>query len=247
MINRSWKLLVVLLVCAVNAVGAGDPVSSKARKADEIVNKHVEAIGGLKNIEALRTLSAKGRLEQGTLELPFTLWMKRPNKSRVDIGPMGKLAVVAYNGKTVWWVNRLLGIAEPTEMPEEYAKAVLRWTDFESPLVGYKSKGHQIEYEGEEKTDSGVLYKIKLTLSSGDVWHVYIDGTTYLEAKRTFQQTYGGRSKEVATWFRGYAVVNGVSVYRVIEGEGLDGTPYTMTFLSFEGNVPVDDARFEKQ
>ncbi len=246
MIMRSWRLLVLLLFCAVNGVGSNDPAASKALEADEIVKKHVEAIGGSKNIGALETLHAKGRLEQGGIELPFSLWMKRPNKSRVDVGPMGQVAIVGYNGKTVWWVNRLLGITEPTQMPEEYAKVVLRWTDFESPLVDYEKKGHRVEYEGEEKVEAGALHKIKLTLSIGDVWHVYIDGNTYLEVKRTFQQTYGGQSKEVTTWFRGYALVNGVNVYRVIEGEGLDGTPYTMTFLTFEANTPVGDARFEK-
>ena len=245
-IVRVWPLLILLILCAVNAAGVDSPASSEARKADEIIKKHIEAVGGMKNIKALKTLVAKGLLGQGAVELPFTVTMKRPNKSRVDVGPMGQVAVVGHNGKTVWWMNRLLGINERTEMPGEYAKAVLRWTDFESPLVDYEKKGHRVEYEGEEKTESGILHKIKLTLSGGDVWRLYIDGKTFLETKRTFQQEYGGQSKEVTTWFRGYTLVNGVKVYRVIEGEGLDGTPYTMTFISFEANTPVDDSRFEK-
>jgi len=248
MINRLWQApaVAILLLLTGNPVSAGDPSLPKATKADEIIGKHVEAIGGLEKIRAIKTLRVEGRLEQQGIELPFTIWMKRPNRSRMDIDFKIGMIVQSYNGKKAWWVNPLLGITEPREMPEEFAAPMRRWTDFEGPLVDYAGKGHSAEYVGEEKTESGVVHKIKLTLADRDVWHVYIDANTNLEVKRTFPQTYGGETKEMTTWFRGYTTVDGVRIYRVIQGDGPDGTPYTMTFDRFEANAEIDDARFEK-
>jgi len=246
--SRFWRTLAVVVLVSLSAtsVSAGEPMSPKARKADEIIGKHIEAIGGLEKIKAIKTLRVEGRLEQQGIELPFTIWMKRPNRSRMDIDFKGGMIVQGYNGKEAWWVNPLLGITEPREMPEEFAAPMRRWTDFEGPLVDYAKKGYSAEYVGEEKADSGAVHKIRLTLSGGDVWHVYIDANTNLEVKRAFPQTYGGETKEITTWFRGYTTVDGVKIYRVIQGDGPDGTPYTMTFDRFEANAEIDDARFEK-
>lgn len=248
MTPTSWRLLVAgaLVLCVAGSGVARRSVSPKQRKADEIIRKHVEAIGGIEKIKALRSLRAEGILKQSGLELPFILWMKRPNKSRMDVEFHGLKFVQAFDGRIAWWVNPLLGAPEPAEMPEEYARPMLRWTDFEGPLVDYHQKRHRAEYEGEEQTAAGGVHKIRLALFGGDVWRVYIDARTHLEVKRTWQRTFGGRTKEVTTWIRGYATVNGVSVYSLVEGEGLDGSPYAMMFRSFEANPEIDDARFAK-
>jgi len=248
MIIRLWRalIIVVLLSVAGNAVSAGEKASPAARKADEIIAKHVEAIGGLEKVRAIKTLRAEGRLEQQGIELPFTLWMKRPNRSRMDVDLKFGMIVQSYNGKEAWWVNPLLGITEPSAMPEEFAGPMRRWTDFEGPLVDYKAKGHRAEYVGEEKSDSLTVHKIKLTLADGEVWHMYIDAHTNLEVKRVFPQTYGGETKKMTTWFRGYTTVDGVKIFRVVQGDGPDGNPFTMTLDTFEANVQIDDARFEK-
>ncbi len=244
-LRRLLAVTVFFALCA-GAGRAGEAVSPKARKADEIIRKHVQAVGGLDKIRAIRTLLVSGHLAQQGLDLPFTIRMKRPNKSRMDVDLKVQSIIQAYNGRSAWWVNPLLGIASPAKMPDEIAKMVTRWTDFEGPLVGYAEKGHTAEFEGKVTTDSGALYKIKLTLRDGDVWQVYLDANTYLEVKRTFQQAYGGKTSEVTTWFPEYTTVDGVRIYRVIRGEGIDGTPYTITFDSFQANVAIDDNIFER-
>jgi outer membrane lipoprotein-sorting protein len=236
----------MLLLAAAVAGGADDAVSPAARKAGEIIAKHVAAVGGVEKIRAIRTLRAEGKLSQSGVELPFTLWMKRPNLCRLDVDLQGASMVQAHDGEKTWWVNPLLGIAEPREMPEDLAKAVLRWADFEGPLVEYEKKGYKAEYAGEEETEKGKLHKIKLTLSGGEVWHVYLDAKTFLEAKRTFPLSIGGEPMETTTRFGGYAAVNGVQIYRVIEGEGFDGSPFMMRFESVVANPEIDDARFKK-
>jgi hypothetical protein len=50
----------------------------------------------------------------------------------------------------------------------------------------------------------------------------------------------------MTTWFRDYTTVAGVKIFHVIQGDGPDGTPYTMTFDEFQANVPIEDTRFDK-
>lgn len=242
---RWHRTVIITMFVLAAAARAEDKPSSKESKADEIIRKHVEAVGGATKIKALETLCVKGRLTQEGLELPFTLWRKRPDKNRLEVGYKGQFFTLCHNGGKTWWVNPLMRVFEPDVVPEEYAAVVRRWADFDGPLVDYKKKGHRPEYVGEEKVGGGSAHKIKLTLAGGEVWHVYIDTKTHLEVKRTFLQVLEGQTAEATAWIGDYAVVEGVKLYRVIEGQGPDGTPYTMTLSSFEANAPIDDARFE--
>ena len=47
--------------------------------------------------------------------------------------------------------------------------------DFDGFLVDYKAKGHAVEYVGREKAGGIDTYKLKVTLKSGAVRHVYLD------------------------------------------------------------------------
>jgi outer membrane lipoprotein-sorting protein len=234
------------LECVPGSARAEENAAGAVRRAADIIEKHVAAVGGVEKIRAIRSLRVEGILAQSGVEVPFTLWMKRPNLCRMDVEFGNTPIVQAHDGETTWWVNPLLGIDKPRKMPDDLAKTVLRWTDFEGPLVEYEKKGHKAEYAGEEETDKIKLHKIKITLSGGEVWHVYIDAKTFLEVKRTFPQAIGGEPKETTTRFGDYTVVAGVQICRVIESEGLDGSPFAMRFESIEANPEIDDAHFKR-
>ncbi|UCH83311.1 MAG: hypothetical protein JSW50_12730 [Candidatus Latescibacterota bacterium] len=227
-------------------VGAmpGNYATPKARKADKIIQRHVNALGGQENIDALKTLRIHGRLQRQGLEFPFTLWLQRPNRSRMDIEVRGRTFVQAYDGDTAWWVNPLLGAEDPAEMPEDFARSTKRWVDFEGPLVNYRAKRHGVEYVGEVEGDAGRLYEIELKHAGGEIWSVFIDANTYLEVKRTYQETFQNDKREVTAFFYDYAKVGGVNLYHVIDGEAIDGARYMMIFDAVEPNPDIDDELF---
>jgi hypothetical protein len=235
---------VALLAATAAAVWAARPVTPRERKADKIIKKHVEALGGKENIRAIETVTARGRLSRSGMDLPFTLWMKRPRLGRIDIDIMGQELVQAYDGDTAWWVNPLFGVFKPREMPGEFAEPLRWWIEFESPLVDYVNKRHRAEYVAEENTPGGIAHVIEFSLVNGDVWHVYIDGKTYLETKRRFGWKYKGDVREVEFSFSGFDTVDGVAFYRTITGNGPDGVPFKMTFESIETNTGIDNNRF---
>ena len=235
----------ILVASTAAAVWAARPMNPRARKADKIIRKHVEALGGKASIRAIETVTARGRLSRSGMELPFELWMKRPNRGRIDIDITGYKLVQAFDGDMAWWINPLFGVFKPREMPSEFADPLRWWVEFESPLVDYQTKRHRAEYVGEEDTPAGKAHVIEFSLANGDVWHVYIDAGTYLETKRRFGWEYKGDVREVETTFSRFEPVGGVVFYRTITGSGPDGVPFKMTFESIETNTDIDDKRFK--
>jgi len=54
-------------------------------------------------------------------------------------------------------------------LPPEDLKNISDESDFDGPLVDYKSKGNQIELSGKEMLDDKPGYRLKLTNKYGDV------------------------------------------------------------------------------
>jgi hypothetical protein len=215
------------------------------RKAETIIRRHVRAIGGLERIRALRSIRAAGHVSVLGHEAPFTLWMERPNHVRFELSLRGRQIVQAYDGKTAWWVNPLVGSMEPQVMPEDMASIVTQWADFEGPLVGYRKKGHRVDYRGLVDLPSGKqAYRLDVRLVSGGVWEIYIDPASYLEVQRVCDQRVGDGTTRVATYFDRYTTVGGVRVPAVIHGQGIEGVEYVLSFTAYKTNVPIDPMKF---
>jgi hypothetical protein len=218
-------------------------VGASSRKAEKIINKHVAAIGGSK-LKSIAAMQAVGTVEVKGVTISFTLWRQRPDLSRLDMTVMGYDVIQAYDGETAWWINPVAGATQPEKMPADFAREMIRWSDFDGPLVDYKKKRHKIKYLGQDTLGTGNAYKLRVSLAGGDQIYAYIDGDTYLEVKRTYTQLDKGRTITVDTYFSNFTEVDGVTTPRMIRGVGLGGEPFTMTFSSIDLDVEADEARF---
>src|SRR3984885_4434809 len=98
--------------------------------ADQIVQKHVEAIGGEAKLNAIQTLVVSGKASiLGQTEAPLTIQVKRPNQLRLEITYQGKKIVQAFDGVTAWTINPLL-TSEPKASSEEDTRAAQESSDF---------------------------------------------------------------------------------------------------------------------
>jgi len=228
---------VALALAAVSAHGS-------SRKVEKIAEKHEAAIGGdkLKSIEAVRAL---GVVEVRGLTVPFTLWRQRPDLSRMEISLMGNDVVQAYDGDSAWWVNPLAGATTPEEMPDDFAREMILWSDFEGPLVGYKQKRHKIKYVGKEELEAGDAHKLRVLLASGGEVTIYIDLESYLEVRRTHTQQYRGEQLTINTYFSDFEEDGGVTSPRTIRGVGFGGEAFTMRLETIDLGVASDRTRFD--
>ena len=69
---KRWRVAALVLVITV-MVHSADASSSRERKAERIVRKHVMAMGGSSAIRRLKAMHVNGRIEQQGFEFAFKL------------------------------------------------------------------------------------------------------------------------------------------------------------------------------
>jgi len=214
-----------------------------AQTVEDIVAKNIQAKGGEK-WKAVNSVKTTGKVTMQGMELPLTVYAKRPNYNRQEIMLQDKRLVQAFDGTTGWLINPMTGSEAPQELPKEISD-LMKSNDFEGALVNYKEKGHTVELVGQEKVGVRDVHHLKVTLKNGHVQHYYLDADTGLEVKTSAEVDLGaGRKQVVDTEMSNFQPVEGVMIPHSVT-QTIDGKPMVqMTFDKVEFNAPMDDALF---
>src|SRR5215472_361679 len=206
---RKFLVVSISLAFYISLAAGTNTTSPRAQlSAAEIVDKNVAARGGLQAWRAVQTLSLEGKLgaggnHRGTLAMPmpnpkeltlphrpaeeaqlaFLMELKRGRKTRFELQFAGKTAIQVYDGTNGWKLRPFLNRMEVESYTAEELKIASTQSDLDGPLVDYAAKGTRIDLDGMEKVENRDTYKLKLTLKSGDVTHVWVDAQTFLETK----------------------------------------------------------------
>ena len=216
-----------------------------AQTADELINKNIQAHGGLEKLKAIKSVKMTGKMSmEGGLEAPFTFQKKRPDKIRIEFTIQGLTGIQAYDGSTAWQLMPFMGSKDPQKMPEDDKKDIIEQADFDGPLVDYKAKGNSVEYVGKEDVEGTETHKLKLTLKNGDVRYLFLDPETGLELKATAMIKREGVEATVDSFFGDYKEVNGMTFPFAIEQKmaGKPGPQFSVQ--NVELDVDLADSLF---
>jgi len=219
-----------------------------AQTADEIIAKYLTNVGGMDKIQAVTTLRRTGKIVLGGgFEAGVIQESKRPNKLRQEFVFQGMTGVNAYDGKTGWKIEPWQGKKDPEALSEEEMKQIVEDADFDEALVNYRQKGNKVELAGTEQVEGTDVYKLKVTLASGDLRYYYMDTDYYVPIKIDIKRMIRGAEQEFETTLGDYKAVAGWYLPYSIETtrKGSEDTQ-KITFDKIEANVPVDDGRFAK-
>jgi len=217
-----------------------------ALTADQIVQKHVEALGGADKVNAIQTLVVTGKATiLGQAEAPLTIRVKRPNLLRLEFTFQGKKVVQAFDGATAWTINPLVD-AEPKQSSVDDTRAAQESSDFiGGNLVDYKSKGNTVELVDKEQVDGIAVYKLKITKKSGSVEYDYLDAASFLPVKTEGRRRQLGTDVLYESKIGDYKAVEGVlmpfNVKQMVNGK----LAMEITIERMDANVPVDEAVFK--
>ena len=95
------------------------------QNVDEIMDKYYEAMGGLENLRAWKSMRATARyiqVAQGRIEVPITVWYKTPDKTRIEMFLKSHKAVFVVTSESAWMCDASRSLQEPTLLPEEQAR-----------------------------------------------------------------------------------------------------------------------------
>jgi photosystem II stability/assembly factor-like uncharacterized protein len=224
--------------------------AAHALTVDEIVARYVEARGGAARLAAVRSLRLTGKIHLSgrgySVEAAWGQLQKRPGQIRSEISLQGLTSVDAFDGKDAWSVQPFQGRRDPQRTSADEAKTLQEDADFEGPLVGWKEKGHQVEYLGTEDVDGTPAHKLRVTLKDGNIKYVFLDSDYFLEIRVETQARIRGVEQVSESDFGSYGQVAGVWFPFTIES-GPKGSPRTaqLTIEQIESNVDLDDAVFK--
>jgi hypothetical protein len=224
----------------------GITLFAHAQTAEELVQKNIEAKGGLDKIRAIKSLRITGKLIGGGGFTAATVQENaRPNLVRETLSLQGMTAVTAYDGTTGWQLQPFGGHKDPELMGEDDLRDLLLDADFDGPLVADKEKGNTVEYLGHDVVDGDDALRLKVTLKNGDIIYYFLDPDTFLEIRKEVEEFIRGSIRESVLEMGSYKPVAGVMYpYSISQGTKTNPSQQTTAIEKIEVNVPLDKNDF---
>lgn len=217
-----------------------------AQNVDEIISKYFENMGGLEQLKALKSLKLSCTMSSPMGNLSMVIYQKAPNFSRTEVEFQGQKMIQAYDGKTAWAINPMMGSAEPQVLEGEMAKSIIDQSTFEDPFIDYASKGNTVTFEGEENVDGVECYKVKLVKakdSTDESTQIYYFDKEYA---MPVMITSTANGTEIDTYLSDYREVkNGLMMAHKIEVKAMGQTAQSITVDSIEIDPEFSDDLFK--
>jgi len=213
-----------------------------AQTADEIITKHLAAIGGADNWKKVNSVKIEGVVKiQGGAEATVSQTILNGKGTRQDISFMGMNGYQFSTPTSGWSFMPFQGQAAPEAMTAEAVAEAASELDAQGSLVDYASKGHTVEYLGKDDVEGTECYKIKVNLKSGKPETHYIDTKSYLIIRTATTQKANGQEMEVVTNFSNYEKLpEGIVIPKSL------GLPFgEMNITKVTINGPVDESIFK--
>jgi hypothetical protein len=207
---------------------------------DDVVLKNINARGGLQRLRLITSIRQTGTLSMMGNEAALTVYSKRPNLLRQEMKINGQTVINGFDGLTPWIINPLIGAARAIIVSGPQADMIREQSEFDGPLVDYKSRGLTVTVEGLETVGDQGLLHLRITSASKQVRHLYLDAVTYLDAKLMTEQ----QQMKLVQVFADFREVGGVQVPFVIRTltNGVQQSEIKLNQVEF--NVKMDDSLF---
>lgn len=214
----------------------------KAQTADEILAKHIEAIGGAANWKKVSSIVRTGSMSLQGITIDVTQTTLHLKGSRQDLSIMGMNNYVVVTPTEGWIFMPVQQQTEAQKMPDEQLKQAQEQLDVQGAFIDYKSKGHSFELLGSETVEGVDCYKIKMTSKSGVVGTHFIDKKTY----NLVQSVRTAEGNELVTTFSDFKKLpEGIVVAMSSVVPLGNGMTAEYTVSKIEVNKTIDEALFK--
>lgn len=224
-----------------------------AQTADEIVEKHLAAIGGREALGRIRTRISTGSITLTTPAGPVSgtveSFAKAPNRSRtlvtLDLTALGAGTIVndqRFDGTTGFVIDTLNGDRDITGSQLE----ALRNNAFPTAWLDYRARGLTIMLRGRESLADRPAFVLETTPKTGPRVRSWVDAETFLLLRTSVTVDAPGVGEiEQINEFSDFRTVDAVKVPFLIKSLNAVQSA-TATLTDVRHNVEIDDASFVK-
>lgn len=213
---------------------------AQAQTVDEVINKHIAALGGKENLNKIQNVVMEGSLTiQGT-EISVISTQVHNKLNRQDINAMGMQGFDMMTPTEGWVYMPFQGMQKPEPKTADEIKESQSDLDVAGPLVDYAAKGHKVELVGKEDVDGTECYKIIATLASGKTVTFFIDPASYMIIRVKEKRKMNGQEAELQTDLSDYKPVEGVKMpYSITQQFG------TVLISSIKVNQAIPESAYK--
>lgn len=230
--------------------------SAQTLTADQVVEKHLAAMGGREALGKITTRKVTGTVTIGTpagdLSGPMEIDSKAPNKTHASmsldltaLGAAGTMVIEQlFDGKTGWSLNSMQG---DTPIAGHQLENMTN-AGFPSPLLNYKAAGVTLYLLPAEKVNDRDAIVMKMTPKSGTGIKLFFDAETFLVIRTvsTIDNPMDGSLMEQVSEPSDYRTVDGIKVpFAIVNSTAMQSV--TIKVDKVQQNIAIDDATFVKK
>lgn len=217
----------------------------QAQNVDEIVAKHIKAMGGEDKLSKLQSMKITAEMDVMNMQVPINTTIVQNQGFRSETTVQGATIVQAINGTTGWSINPMTGQTKATALPEEAVKSMASETDL-TGLYNYKQKGYQLALEGEEDLAGAKVYKVTMTLKNGVKRVNYISKDTFYILKIIAKTNVNGQDVESENVQSDFRQVDGIyyPFTSEVTTSAMPGTKMALRIKTLEVNPKIDPSIF---
>ena len=220
--------------------------TATAQTLEEIVAKHIEAIGGKDVLTKTTSLYVESSMSVMGNDAPTRTTLLNGKGFKNEIDMMGSTIIQCMTDKGGWAVNPMAGSTAAEDMPEKQAKSAIGSLTIGGALLNYAERGIAVELVGKKKVGDKEAFQLKVTPKDGNPNTYYIDPTTYYILKMETKGEMMGQEIDIATTYSDYKKLeNGFVMAHTTEMD-MGQFAMTSTVKKVEVNKAIDEATFSK-
>jgi len=210
--------------------------------ADDIVQKHIAAIGGKESIAKVKSVSMESSAQVMGTDAPGVTQIVDGVGFKSETDFNGTKIVQCYTDKGGWMVNPMAGSADPAPMPEDQYKIGKGQIYIGGPLFDYQAKGSKIELISKDDK----IFKLKLTTKDNVESTYVLDAATYLIKSQVTRGKMHDQDVDITTTFDDYRKTDAGYLLPYSMNIDLGGQfQIGVTVKKIELNKAIDPAVFE--
>jgi hypothetical protein len=186
-----WKIAFTVTPIAL----LGFVAVAHGQTAEEVVDRVVEARGGMETLSAVHTLVARGYQfspSDPSSERSFEFIFASPTSLRVNVDFNGEEVVYACDSALCWMVNPEFDITDPVALPADAALELRASMDILGPFLDWQSRGLTVGMVGPPNGADGDLHVVRFTHGTGFYVDYYVDPGTFSIRKYAFPHLAAG-------------------------------------------------------
>ena len=170
-----------------------------AQTVDEVISKHIEALGGKEKLGQVKSLYYENSMDVMGNSVPQKEYLVEGKGYKSEVEFNGMNIINCFTDKSGWTINPMAGGSTAEAMPDGLYRSGKTQIYFSGGLMDYAAKGYKAELVGKE----GETFKIKLTDSGSETFY-FIDSKNYLLTKSITKSEMMGQAVDITVTYLDY-------------------------------------------